>query len=120
MFDIGASLAAARQSRGLGLADVERLTCLRARYLISLEEDRFDDLPGRAYARALFRTYAISSKLPPKIADAIIKTIRRGEPRAGRSRALVAPRRAAGLLLADFPSPRLGRELASEGSLAAA
>jgi hypothetical protein len=38
--------------------DAERLTCMRARYLIALEEDRFDQLPGRAYARAFLRTYA--------------------------------------------------------------
>jgi hypothetical protein len=58
MFEIGASLAAARRARGLGVRDAERLTCMRARYLIALEEDRFDQLPGRAYARAFLRTYA--------------------------------------------------------------
>jgi Helix-turn-helix domain len=31
---------------------------MRARYLSALEEDRFDDLPGRTYARAFLRTYA--------------------------------------------------------------
>ncbi len=58
MFDIGASLAAARQARGLELADAERLTRIRARHLAALEHDSFDALPGRTYARAFLRSYA--------------------------------------------------------------
>jgi cytoskeleton protein RodZ len=58
MFEIGASLAAARRARGLDLRDAEQLTCMRAKYLTALEEDRFEALPGRAYARAFLRTYA--------------------------------------------------------------
>jgi cytoskeleton protein RodZ len=58
MFEIGASLAAARRARGLGLRDAEQLTCMRAKYLTALEEDRFEELPGRTYARAFLRTYA--------------------------------------------------------------
>src|SRR5436305_9988259 len=58
MFEIGASLAAARRARGLGLRDAERITCMRGKYLTALEEDRFDELPGRTYARAFLRTYA--------------------------------------------------------------
>jgi hypothetical protein len=60
MFEIGASLAAARRARGLGLRDAEQLTCMRAKYLTALEEDRFEELPGRTYARAFLRTYATS------------------------------------------------------------
>jgi hypothetical protein len=55
---IGESLAAARKGQRLALSDAERLTCLRARYLSALEDERFDLLPGRAYARAFLRTYA--------------------------------------------------------------
>lgn len=58
MFEIGASLTAARQARGLELRDAEQLTCLRARYLVALEHERYDQLPGRTYARAFLRTYA--------------------------------------------------------------
>jgi cytoskeletal protein RodZ len=58
MIEIGASLAAARHARGLELRDAERLTCMRSRYLIALEEERYDDLPGTTYARAFLRTYA--------------------------------------------------------------
>jgi len=58
VFDIGASLTAARESQGFVLADAERLTRLREKYLRALEEDRFELLPGRAYARAFLRSYA--------------------------------------------------------------
>jgi transcriptional regulator with XRE-family HTH domain len=58
VFDIGASLAAARETRGLSLADAERLTCIRGRYLGALERSDFAALPGRAYGRAFLRTYA--------------------------------------------------------------
>jgi cytoskeleton protein RodZ len=58
LFDIGASLAAARKGQSLTLADAERLTLLRGRYLEALEADDFHALPGRTYARAFLRTYA--------------------------------------------------------------
>jgi cytoskeletal protein RodZ len=58
VFDIGASLAAARETRGLSLADAERLTNIRAKHLAALEHGDFEALPGRAYARAFLRTYA--------------------------------------------------------------
>jgi cytoskeletal protein RodZ len=58
VFDIGASLTAARESQGLVLADFERLTRLREKHLRALEEDRFEALPGHAYARAFLRSYA--------------------------------------------------------------
>ena len=58
MFEIGASLAAARQARGLDLRAAEALTCMRAKYLAALEEEHFEQLPGRTYARAFLRTYA--------------------------------------------------------------
>jgi cytoskeletal protein RodZ len=58
LFEIGASLTAAREAQGLVLADAERLTRLRPGYLRALEEDRFDALPGRTYARAFLRSYA--------------------------------------------------------------
>jgi transcriptional regulator with XRE-family HTH domain len=58
VFDIGASLAAARETRGMSLADAERLTNVRGKYLSALERGDFDALPGRTYARAFLRTYA--------------------------------------------------------------
>lgn len=65
MFDIGASLAAARETRGYSLADAERLTHVRVKYLTALERGDFDALPGRTYARAFLRTYATALGLEP-------------------------------------------------------
>jgi transcriptional regulator with XRE-family HTH domain len=58
VFEIGSSLREARTRRGIAMSDVERETHIRSRYLIALEEDRFDDLPGPAYAKGFLRTYA--------------------------------------------------------------
>ena len=51
MFEIGSSLRQARQHRGLELADAERDTRIRAKYLGALEEERFDVLPDFAAER---------------------------------------------------------------------
>jgi cytoskeletal protein RodZ len=58
VFEIGSSLRQARQQRELSVADVERSTRIRAKYLAALEEDAFDVLPGPAYVRGFLRTYA--------------------------------------------------------------
>lgn len=58
MFEIGTSLRQARQHRALEIADVERETRIRAKYLNALEEERFDVLPAVAYVRGFLRTYA--------------------------------------------------------------
>ncbi len=58
MFEIGRTLTEARTRLGLDLAEVERRTRIRARFLVALEEERFDLLPGDAYARGFLRSYA--------------------------------------------------------------
>jgi cytoskeleton protein RodZ len=69
MFEIGGSLAAARRARGLELTDVEALTRIRVKQLAALEAELWDDLPGRAYARAFLRSYAAALDLD---ADALV------------------------------------------------
>jgi cytoskeleton protein RodZ len=58
MFEIGSSLRDSRMRQKLDLAQVERATRIRARYLMALEEDRFEALPAPAYAKGFLRTYA--------------------------------------------------------------
>jgi hypothetical protein len=58
MFEIGSSLREARRRRGLGLADVEAATKIRARYLEALEHERFELLPSGVYRRSFLRGYA--------------------------------------------------------------
>jgi cytoskeletal protein RodZ len=66
VFEIGASLSAARRAQHLELADVEALTCIGQGNLAALEAERFDVLPGRAYARIFLRTYATALGLDPE------------------------------------------------------
>ena len=54
---IGESLHEARARRGIELIDVERATKIRVEYLRAMEEERWELLPGAAYARGFLRTY---------------------------------------------------------------
>jgi hypothetical protein len=58
MFEIGSSLREARTRQQLELSQAERDTRIRARYLGALEDERFELLPGAAYAKGFLRTYA--------------------------------------------------------------
>ena len=58
MFALGASLEEARRRQGLDLEQVEKATYIGRRYLRALEEERFELLPGDAYAKGFLRTYA--------------------------------------------------------------
>lgn len=58
MFDIGASLREAREKRKLSLDGVQKELRIRERYLVALEEERWDVLPGEAYTRAFLRSYS--------------------------------------------------------------
>lgn len=63
---LGQTLRTRREQLGIGLDQVERDTFIRARQLTAIEEDRFDALPGEAYARGFVRTYADYLKLDPE------------------------------------------------------
>jgi hypothetical protein len=58
MSGIGTRLREERVRRGLEIDEVEAETRIRAKYLLALEDERFDVLPGDAYARAFLRDYA--------------------------------------------------------------
>jgi cytoskeleton protein RodZ len=63
---VGAQLAAAREARGLGLAEVAQQLKFGVRQLEALEADRFEDLPGGTFARGMVRNYARLLKLEPE------------------------------------------------------
>ncbi len=63
---LGQTLRTRREQLGIGLDQVERDTFIRSRQLTAIEEDRFDALPGEAYARGFVRTYADYLKLDPE------------------------------------------------------
>lgn len=58
MFEIGSSLREARLRKELEIADVERSTRIRGKYLRALESEQFDTLPSQAYTRGFLRAYA--------------------------------------------------------------
>lgn len=62
---IGERLRNAREAKRFSLADAERLTKIRARYLQALEEEQFDRLPGWIYAKGFLRAYATALGLDP-------------------------------------------------------
>ena len=66
MGDIGSTLRDERIRRGLGIDQIEADTKIRAKYLMALEDERFEALPGAAYARAFLRDYAEELGLDPQ------------------------------------------------------
>ncbi len=58
MFEIGSSLRKARERRGISHAQIERDTRIRTRYLRALEDERYELIPGRVYAKGFLRAYA--------------------------------------------------------------
>jgi transcriptional regulator with XRE-family HTH domain len=58
VFEIGNALREARERQGLQRADVERETRIRQRYLAALEDEHFELIPARAYAKGFLRLYA--------------------------------------------------------------
>lgn len=63
--NFGETLQRARTARGLSIADAERALKIRAVYLSALEEERFDALPPRAYAKGFIRSYAAFLGIDP-------------------------------------------------------
>ena len=66
MASIGTTLREERIRLGLGIDEVEADTKIRAKYLMALEDERFEALPGTAYARAFLRDYAEQLGLDPQ------------------------------------------------------
>jgi cytoskeleton protein RodZ len=55
---IGGILREARNRRQLDLSEVEGAIKIRTRYLLAMENEEWDVLPGGAYTRGFIRTYA--------------------------------------------------------------
>ena len=63
---VGKTLAAARRSQGLTLADIEHATRIMGRLLRALEEERWNDLPPAAYVKGYIQNYAQALGLDPR------------------------------------------------------
>ncbi|WP_367341953.1 helix-turn-helix domain-containing protein [Limosilactobacillus sp.] len=56
--NVGQKLRAAREAKGYTLDDLQQITKIQKRYLIAIEDDKFDQLPGDFYVRAFVKQYA--------------------------------------------------------------
>ena len=63
---VGQELAAAREARGLALADVAQQLKFAPRQLEALEQEQFASLPGATFAKGMVRSYARLLKLDPE------------------------------------------------------
>jgi cytoskeleton protein RodZ len=66
MGDVGARLRDTRERLGIDIDQIEAETHIRVKYLVAVEEERFDALPGPAYVRAFVRDYAEQVGLDPR------------------------------------------------------
>jgi cytoskeletal protein RodZ len=58
MEGVGGILKDARERRGVTFEDIEDTTKIKKRYLMALELEEWDQMPGRVYAKGFLRTYA--------------------------------------------------------------
>lgn len=58
MRDIGQALKQARQEKNYSLKDIQQMTHIQTRYLLAIEENRWDELPEGIYRRSFIRQYA--------------------------------------------------------------
>lgn len=107
---VGARLREARSRRRLGLPEVEAAIKIRSRYLLAIENEEWDQLPGDTYARAFIRTYGSYLGLD---GERLAEEHRRGQGQARPGERLPRvdprPRRASGRPRRGGPtiSPRL-------------
>lgn|GEM_PF-1965407 len=65
MQEIGELLKGARESRGMTLEDVERVTNIRRKYLEAIESGDVGQVPGETQLRGFIRNYAAAVGLDP-------------------------------------------------------
>jgi len=108
---IGQRLREARAARDIALEDIAEQTKIRAGFLRALEEERWDALPGAAYARSFLHTYAEFLGLD---ADAVVaeyrsqRELQEAEPEPVSVRQIRVAGQAPGRLPAELASPPRG------------
>jgi cytoskeletal protein RodZ len=97
MADVGTRLRDERERRGIGIDEIEAETRIRAKFLLAIEEGRYEMLPGPAYVRAFVRGYAEQLGLDPQELVAELNT----RPDMAADVVVVAPRQMVRVPLLD-------------------
>ncbi|MDQ6693302.1 MAG: DUF4115 domain-containing protein [Chloroflexota bacterium] len=95
MAQLGDMLRDAREERGISLAQAERETKIRQKYISALEDDNSAALPGAVYARGFLRNYALYLGINPDEAQDMFDN--QSQPtrtriRAARGETAIVPR----------------------------
>jgi cytoskeleton protein RodZ len=67
VFEIGNTLREARVRRNLTLQQVEEDTKIRVKYVLAMENEDFDVMPGATYVKGFLRTYSEYLALDPEV-----------------------------------------------------
>ena len=102
---IGNRLREARTERGIELEDAEQQIRIRKRFLVAMEEERWEVLPGAAYVRGFLHTYAEMLGLD---ADAVVDEYRRAQRAEQGEGGAAEPEPTPQLAIAEQPPRRLG------------
>ncbi|MBS4199027.1 helix-turn-helix domain-containing protein [Bacillus sp. FJAT-49732] len=65
MTELGSRLRMAREEKSMSLDELQDITRIQKRYLIAIEEGKYDIMPGKFYARAFIKQYAEAVGLEP-------------------------------------------------------
>lgn len=66
MTELGQKLREAREAKGFSLDQLQEMTKIQKRYLVSIEEGNYDVLPGEFYVRGFIKQYAEAVGLNPE------------------------------------------------------
>lgn len=66
MTELGQKLKEAREAKGLSLDQLQEMTKIQKRYLVSIEEGNYSALPGEFYVRGFIKQYAEAVGLDPE------------------------------------------------------
>ncbi len=67
LLGIGKLLKSKREELGLSLQEVEQQTLINRKYLVALEEERWEDLPGHSYIYGYIKIYGRILNCDPKV-----------------------------------------------------
>lgn len=86
MESLGTIFKEIREKNGITLEEIENTTKIRTKYLKAIENDKFDEIPGKIYAKGFVKSYAKYLKIDQE--PVIIEMI---EEAFGESKAAIAP-----------------------------